>query len=238
MTNDGELYGINGPTGDFFSVDWETGDATLVGNSGFVVAWGLCYDPATDTIYGLGRPTSADSANTLLIYDRHSGAGTPVGPGAEDVTGTSGIAWDAANNQLIVFDTSDEEFYSFDTAGNATLLSTVSESIVAFGVAHDGQHVVMPLGQITYKDPNRNLYFGYFDPDTGQRTNETLRLSQPLIFNALDYGLIPASTPGSNGQQQYIGIGWSSSTRPWVPAIERRPNDGPSDLARQQAGRP
>lgn len=209
VTNDGELYGINGPTNEFYSVDWETGAATLVGHSGFVVAWGLCYDPGTDTIYGLGRPASEENRNTLLIYDRHTGAGTPVGPGADDINGTTGIAWDATNSQVIVFDSSDEEFYSFDTAGNATLLSTLSQSIVAFGVAHNGQYAVMPLGDLPVDDPDKNWNFGYFDPDTGKRSNETLRLSQPVVFNALDYGAVPASVPGSNGQPQYVGIGWS-----------------------------
>ena len=106
----------------------------------------MAYDPATDTIYGLGKASPADTVNGLLIYDRNTGVATAVGSGIEGLTGTSGLSWDAANNRVIAFDNSDDEFYSFDTAGNATRLSVAEDPINAWGIAYREDSLVMPLG--------------------------------------------------------------------------------------------
>lgn len=183
LTNDYKLYGIGPSAGDsnFYSVDWLTGQAIRIGPTGFDLAWGLAYDAATDTIYGLGKPTPQDTVNRLLVFDRRTGAATAVGPGAEGVMGTNGMAWDPINHRLIVYDFGDSEFWAFDAAGNGTRLGIVQERLEAWSVAHDGQHVVLPVN-LDY-----DRYLGYYLADAVKRYVGSLRLSEQMAFEALEY---------------------------------------------------
>jgi len=191
-TNDGVLYGINGFQDAFYSVDPETGQADLIGEVGHSIAWGLAYDAATDTIYGIGRPNEDDSSRYMLVFDRSTGESTPIGPGIADLSGISGLCWDTTNSRLIAFDNADKKFYAFDTAGNASLLSTAAAGLSSWSLAHDGQYVAMQLRGF---DGNRKI--AYYDPDTGQPVGEPLTLSHGTAMEALDFYSQPVPEPST-----------------------------------------
>jgi len=175
MTHDGRLYGINGPSGSFYSIDAVTGQTTLIGPSGFTITWGLAYDRATDTIYGAGR-AATDGYNRLLIFDRATGAATAVGSGSLGLTGTSGLTFDAFNGRLIAFDNADDEYYGFDGKGTATRLSVASPPINTWGLAWNGTAAVQSL-------TDRLVYV---NPDMGTRSGELL-LSMSLTLDGLEF---------------------------------------------------
>lgn len=181
ITNDHKLYAIDGEAGDLYSIDWTTGQASRIGPSGFDLAYGLAYDAATDTIYGVGKPTPGGSRNWLLAFDRQTGAATPRGPGATGLTGTSGMARDTTLHRLIVFDNADDQFWSFDAGGTATLLSVAEQRVDAWGAAYDGSHLVMPVRW------NYDRLLSYYDPLTGMSAGKTIRFSEPMAFEALEF---------------------------------------------------
>jgi hypothetical protein len=182
MTRGGDLYGINGFQDSFYTIDPVTGQATLVGATGYQLTFGLAYDPATDTIYGVGKPTASHTVNQLLIFDPNTGAVTPVGPGTTGMTGTSGLTWDALNKRLIAFDNADDQFWAFDTSGNATLLSVASGAPSTWAIAHNGEYVAMQL-----QGYMNNRYMAFYDPDTGLRHGGLLTLSESAPMEALDF---------------------------------------------------
>jgi len=179
--NDGRLFGTNYSQDSLYEIDAETGQPSLIGPVGYEVAGGLAYDSATDTIYGLGRLITDDHLH-LMTFDRTTGAGTLIGPGITGMTGTSGLAFDPLNNRVIAFDNSDDEYYAFDTAGNATLLSTASPALHTWSMAHNGEYLVQqPLQEYN------NDRLAIVDPDTGVRGSILLTFSEKASLEALDF---------------------------------------------------
>ncbi|WP_153559190.1 tandem-95 repeat protein, partial [Roseimaritima sediminicola] len=185
-TRSGELFGLKGTgTDGFYSIDTTTGAATLIGPTGDVV-FGLAYDPATDTIYTV---RNLGSTRHLAAIDRSTGALTTIGPGSGDVVNVSGIAFDAANNQVIAFDNLDAEFWGFDVqTGAVTRLSDTSD-FAAYGFTPVGDEFVMSTTQ-------GNLV--QIDPFTATAT-PYLTMSEILGIDALDY------VPASDGAQ-YVTV--------------------------------
>ena len=178
-TRSGELFGLKGTgTDGFYSIDTTTGAATLIGNTGEVV-FGLAYSDATDTIYtirGLG------TTRNLASIDRTTGATTIIGSGSSAVSNVSGIAFDAANNQVIAFDNLDDEFWGFDVnTGNVTLLSDTS-NFAGYGFTPVDDSFVMSTTAGNVDE---------IDPFTATAT-PYLMMSETLGIDALDY--VPAST--------------------------------------------
>ena len=161
ITHDGRMYGINGPNGSLYSIDPATGQTTLIGPSGFTITWGLAYDRATDTIYGVGRAAPMHTTGCWCLI-RATGAATAVGSGSLGLTATSGLTFDAFNGRLIAFDNYDDEYYAFDRNGNATRLSVASPAIDTWGLAWNGsERRAEPHRQACVREP------GYGDADGG-----------------------------------------------------------------------
>jgi hypothetical protein len=180
MTNDGKLYGINGPTNTLYSIDRATGATTLIGSTGMVITWGLTYDPDTDTIYTLGQTNPAQNINSLLVVNRQTGATVAVGNGISGLTGTSGLAFDRVNQRVLAYDNADKQVYSFDVmTGQGTLLSTLPQNVNSWGVAFDGQYLVLGL-------TSSNGLLGYFNPNTGDLI-KTITPSEPLFLESFEY---------------------------------------------------
>ncbi|MEZ6059031.1 MAG: SdrD B-like domain-containing protein [Planctomycetaceae bacterium] len=177
VTRNGELYALSGTNTDgLYSVDPATGQATLIGAVGRNAAWGLAYDPLTDTLYGAGSTTGG---NGLMAFDRATGAGTVIGPGNPGMTATSGVSFDPVRRKFLLFDNADDEFYEFDlTNGVATLLSVANPAFNAYGFATFGSEFVMPTQNAT------GLMI--VDPITGAQS-PLLSLSQVTGLDALEY---------------------------------------------------
>ena len=138
-------------------------------------------NPATDTIYGLGKPTPGDTINKLLIFNRTTGAATAIGPGISGLTGTSGLAFDAPHHRILAFDNAHDKFYAYDTSGNATPLPVVAPVVNTWGVAYDGHEAVVQLVNV-----DNNTKLAYVDPDAGLQT-ALFALSGPALVEALHY---------------------------------------------------
>ncbi|MCA9050254.1 MAG: hypothetical protein KDA89_16075, partial [Planctomycetaceae bacterium] len=175
----GELFGLQGTNTDsFYSIDPTTGAATFIANTGDV-GFGLAYDNFTDTIYVL---SGTSSHQTLASIDQTTGKLTTIGTGLTAQNNTSGIAFDAANNQVIAFDNLDDEFWGFDIeTGAATLLSDTS-NFAGYGFTPFGSGFVMSTTQ-------GNLV--NIDPFTAVAT-PLLTMSEILGVDGLDY--VPANT--------------------------------------------
>jgi glutamine cyclotransferase len=178
VTNSGQMIGMNGQTNALFSINRTTGQPTFIGNSGLALAWGLTYDPNTDTIYGLGSSPNNPNVISLVTFNRTNGAATSIGPGIPGLTGTSGLAFDAANNRILAFDNADKELYAFDaTTGAGTRISTLPANVAGWGVAYDGQYLVIGVG---------NGILGYFDPNAGT-LHHIKTPSEPVYLESLEY---------------------------------------------------
>ena len=175
VTRNGSMYGINGYDNAFYSVNPVTGQATRVGASGYVLVWGLTYDWANDVIYGLGKPTSSDTVNRLLTFDRNTGAATAIGLGTAGMTGTSGVAFDPERGRILAFDNADREIYAFSTSGTATRLSVFGS--YTYGLTYSGHSLVAPTS-------SANLTF--INPDLGVATG-AMSISEPIDLETLDY---------------------------------------------------
>ena len=190
VTKDFRLYGISADTDSFYQFGWNPSNPVLIGSSGFELAAGLGYDAATDTIYGVGKSAATGGLNRLLHFNRWSGTATSRGTGSDGINGVSGLDWDATNNRLVVFDTVDDQFWGFDAQGNATLLSTTAEPLETWGVAHDGESLIVPLRW------NYDRLLCSYIPETMARTGNTLRFSELMAFESLEYlaNVVPQTT--------------------------------------------
>ncbi len=181
-TNDGSFYGINGSGSapdQLFSLDFNTNVQTAIAPINHNVAWGMAYDPASDTIYVLGRDP-ADDALKLASVDRTTGDLTFVGDGTYEMTGTSGLAWDPDREVVIGFDNNDDQFWEFDTAGNVSLIWDTS-GLHGWGLTHNGTDFSL-FRQV---DDTSDTFW---EVDPYARTAELgLQASEPIPMEALDY---------------------------------------------------
>jgi SdrD B-like domain/PKD domain len=147
-TNDGRLFGFNGfnsGNDTFYSIDPATGQTTLLGSVGADLAWGLAYDAATDTIFGIGR-LPGSNFNRLGTFDRLTGAFTPIpggnGVSATTLNATSGLAFDPVRRSVIVYEHGDGQTWEFSLDGTGTFLRTNTAG-VGLNLTHDGARFVM-----------------------------------------------------------------------------------------------
>ncbi|HEX6985516.1 MAG TPA: SdrD B-like domain-containing protein, partial [Planctomycetaceae bacterium] len=147
-TNDGRLFGINGFNNSndlFYSVDPTTGRATLIGSVGADLAWGLAYDAATDTIYGIGNVANS-GYNRLGTFDRATGAFTPIpggnGLSVNSLNGTAGIAFEPTRREFVVYEFGDGQTWRFTLDGTAWQLPQNTPNL-GLNLAFDGSRFVM-----------------------------------------------------------------------------------------------
>lgn len=186
-TNDGSLYAISGEGAGndaFYSVDPATGRATLIGNTGREVGFGLAYDRATDTIYGVGHV--GQGMMGLLTYDRTTGQAVPVSTtGMAEPSRTSGIAFDSVQNRVLVYNHENGFIYGFNPAtGQGSLLADAPNSM--------GVNLTFVNGQLVMKrdfnGPNNE--FIAIDPDTGV-VSSLFTASQGFTAESLEFVDVP-----------------------------------------------
>ena len=109
------LYGTDFVSDQLLRIDVQTGDATAIGNLGFINVLGLALDPATGTLYGTDHNTQQ-----LIAIDSQTGVGTAIGPWGF-VYPIECLAWDSATGTLHGVDTL-ERLLEFDLqTGLATI---------------------------------------------------------------------------------------------------------------------
>jgi len=116
MVGDGTLFmsDYSGSNSEFWQVDPETGDHTLIGNMGQPIH-ALTYDPTTDTIF-------ASSGSSFFSVDRSTGATTLIGGFGGGLSYVLQLGT-TADGQVYCIDISTDNFYSVDkTTGAATMI--------------------------------------------------------------------------------------------------------------------
>ncbi len=192
-TNDGEVYGLNGWSSDrIYRVNPETGQLSLVGFTGVQMVFGLAYDSASDTIYGIGQLNSSDPAKYLLEVDRVTGVVTPIGPGRTGLAAVSAMTFNRETGQIIAFDNYDDEFVAFNPDGLSSQIADLF-GINTWGLTYtpDG-YVFSGIGSTS--DPNdvdaRDAFFT-LDLATGQQS-QSLLLSDGGTYESLHWDNDPS----------------------------------------------
>jgi len=179
QTTSGELFGISGHDNSLYSINPVTGLATRVGATGVVLAWALTYDPLSDTIYGAAFPRGTQGPGLQLItIDRATGSVAFIGDAPKaDVTGTTGMAFDAGSQSVLLFDRSNNgRLFSVNpTTGDFTLLRS-RQPLFAFGMANDGD------GQMIFPINNQLVRL---NPTTGELF-PLVTISQPVFLEAFE----------------------------------------------------
>jgi hypothetical protein len=186
-TNDGSLFAVAGEnTGSdaFYSVNPVTGAATLIGNTGLEIAFGLAYDPATDTIFGIGQV--APGLRGLVTYDRAMGRATAVSTfSAGQPSSTNGMAFDTVRNRVLAYNFDDGQIYGYNPAtGERTTLAKIAAGISA--------NLAFAEGQLVMKRDFSGLFneFIAINPDTGQITS-LFFASVGVVYESLELVDLP-----------------------------------------------
>ena len=121
--------GFGGPNpGSLFTVDADTGMATLVGTgTGFDSVPGIAFNNS-GTLFG--SAADASFGDTLITIDPVSGAGTVVGSFGGGFEGIDGIAFDPTSDTLYgIGGPGFDQLFTIDTTtGAATLLGSLTEA--------------------------------------------------------------------------------------------------------------
>ena len=181
VTNDGRMFGFNGWYDSFYEIDPQTLQVELVGPSGAPLHYGLAYDRATDAIYGMANVGNS-GRKFFVVYDRETGIPVPLNDGSSIVRGSTGMAWDDANERMVVFYNGEDEFFAFDPTGTATRLAPSSLDMDGRSLAYNGTSFVIQLVNI---DDHKTLAF--FDPDTGLENAPRLTMSESAPMESLEY---------------------------------------------------
>jgi sugar lactone lactonase YvrE len=183
-TNDGSLYGLQGDlaTDVLWKIDPRTGELTRIGVTNYNHAWGMAYDPQTDTIYALayvngyvrlGTVNAVTGVFTLIP----GGNGVASSGSTGALTGTAGLAFDTDRRRILAYDFDDGECYAFSLDGSVQLLSQTTSQLGG-GIAYDGDRFVMQrrsVGDLIALDPDAGTW------------NVIRPISQDFLEESLDY---------------------------------------------------
>lgn len=180
MTTSGEIFGTNFETDQLYRINPATGQETAIGQPNPHIVGGLTYDPATDTIYTVGRLQAGEPVR-LLVINRLTGAMIPIGPGIEGLTGTSALTFDSKKQRIVAFDNDDDEFYAFDLEGYAEKLSDAAQPIHSWSLGVRGEQFVMQLA-----GPENNRQLIQVNPDTGT-WEHAFQADEPITSESLEF---------------------------------------------------
>ncbi len=184
QTNQGVFLGVNHQTDGVYRIDPVSGQETLLAPSNLQIVPGLAYDPATDTVYTLARPTGSGGSFRLHAVDQQSGQlGPAIGPGLVGLTDTSDLTFDTVNQRIVGFDNSDARFFEFQTNGIARTLSFASRPLNSWSLAFNGTSFVM----FDQDDAPDFTAVVTVDPDTGLVTSgfdASQRIPSEALFHA------------------------------------------------------
>jgi hypothetical protein len=210
-TNDGRLFATSWQSDHLYEIDLTINQVIDRGAIGYDIVAGLAYDPRTDILYTLGKPTANDTVNQLLIINRASAFGTAVGPGIAGLTGTSGLAMDTANNRIVAFDDADGEFYEYQLDGTARLLS-LGPNVRTWGFSQGPNGFVMQL-----HGTGDGFLRGIF-PDNGTPDfNYNLALSEPVRIESLDWNYDPYGTVITYFRTPITNVNFGIVVPNWAP---------------------
>lgn len=123
---DGGFGGIS----NLYSVNLNTGAASLIGSTGSSDIFGLVYDPLTDTLFG-GKSTNSDG---LVKIDRNTGAATYIGASG---VGLDGLTYVGSTGDIVGMFAGPGTLHSVDRNTGATTTLTTSNFINNGGIAWD-----------------------------------------------------------------------------------------------------
>lgn len=137
-SSNGLLYGVDGRGAQqLFTVDMNTGAATVIGTHGIVDLFGIAYDSVNNRMYG----TQFARGSSLYEMNMATGAATLIGNMG---TGIGGLTYDSANDRLLGVSDGAGTIFEIDRG-------TASTTVVANPGGNNDSG-------FTY-DPENNLYW-------------------------------------------------------------------------------
>lgn len=149
-----KMYMVQGFAGNnLYTVDMNSGAASLVGSHGFADMFGLAYDPTTQELYG-GRSTTGKGFYSL---NRTNGSAKFIGdPGIN----LDGLAYDSKRDQVVGGDAGPGDLYKIDRNNGSAALLYNGDFFNNCGLAYDSEKDAYWM-----VDWSGNLYT--FDPNNG-----------------------------------------------------------------------
>ncbi len=192
--NSDTLYMIDGRGAEsLYTVDRNTGAATLVGAHGVTDLFGLAYDSSNDVLYA----TQFSGGTGFYSLDIDTGVATFIGDMGR---GIGGLSYNPNTDQLVGVRPGFGDLYEIDRATGATTL------------LYDGDYT--DDSGLTY-DPDRNLYwdidwsgdFYSYDPDYGY-----IRLTHLSGLGAYDGAAYVPAPDGFTPSADYVAAIWSDDS--------------------------
>ena len=192
----GDLYGYaalfkvtGGSATGLYSIDTDTGAATLIGDSGQAIQ-DIAYDPMTQTMYGVN--TRFGSESTLFEIDLETGATASLGvlSGLPTQHHLAGVAINA-QGEFIIHDILTDSLYKGDGASFTLLYSLTQDTAFSQGMVIDwsrdnkGYHAAIGFGIF----PNYFSLVNTFESDGSD-------YSIGMAFGPNDNDGIPPVQPG------------------------------------------
>lgn len=174
------MYMVQGFAGSgLYTVDLDTGAATLVGDHGSTAMFGLEFDPTTNALYG----SESTRASGFYELSRADGSATFIGDMGRSI---DGLSYDTTRDDLIGVEAGPGEVYSVDRASGSTSLLAVGDFINNCGMAY-----IASLDEHWVIDWSGNLYS--LDPSNGYAR------TQLASFGTSYDGLALVPAPGALG---------------------------------------
>lgn len=149
-TTNSTLWMIDGrPTESLFTVDIDTGAASLVGLHGIEDLFGLAHDPTTNTLYGSG-----ESPTGLYTMSTANGAPTFVG---DPAIGADGLTYDTSRGHLVALAGGGGTMFSMNGNASVTVLSDqgfINNCGLAYDPVRDLLWAIDWSGDLFSYDPN------------------------------------------------------------------------------------
>ena len=169
-----------------YSVDRNTGTASIIGNHGISRLFGLAFDSLNDVLYGVDAGGSG-TVPTLVTLDTLTGTSTSVALLAGRI---DGLAYDSTNDRLLGYSIFDGLFEIDRTTGFRTLLDSTR---------------LLGVGGLAY-DPDQDLVWSSdaaaflvtFDPNNGFTPTRQLaggRIGGSSGFAFVSTAVAPAPVP-------------------------------------------
>jgi len=134
------LIGVS-PTGNLFSINPETGKASLIGDTGVNTPVGLAADPYSGTVWGVNLQSDFDTLHTV---DLQTGRFSLVGSLGLRLGGSdAGLTYNPNSNLIYATSEGTDSLYSIDpTTGQATEVGSTG-IVNPHGLAYDHVHDIL-----------------------------------------------------------------------------------------------
>jgi sugar lactone lactonase YvrE len=202
------LYAVSGAGGTasvLYRIDAATGNAQVVGPTGFTHVTALSFNPVTGVLYGHQSDITGSGATNLLAIDPTTGAGTVIGSTGQQIPdmsfSASGVLYAWSEGMIVTdslgdpsFATNDDLYRIDPSTGAATKVGESGLITVETGLAFDKN------GTLWLK-PSNDLYT--LDPNTGLASSTAIPLTASIDLKnvlAFDENNVAYSISRRNGQ--------------------------------------